>query len=85
MAQRNHRTEHNVKRELRSLVCHGYFYISVAVCRLTFRPTFARLTPAVIYKRDSSNETGYEKSALVRRSAAHITVIHYTQYYCIFC
>ncbi|KRX52687.1 hypothetical protein T06_16520 [Trichinella sp. T6] len=42
------------------------------------------LTPAVISKRDSSNETGYEKSAYVNRSAAHIAVIHYTQYYCTF-
>ncbi|KRX79307.1 hypothetical protein T06_8565 [Trichinella sp. T6] len=42
-----------------------------------------KLTPAVISKRDSSNETGYEKSAYVNRSAAHIAVIHYTQYYCL--
>ncbi|KRY05540.1 hypothetical protein T01_9914 [Trichinella spiralis] len=38
-----HRTEHNVKRELRSLAFHGYFYTSVVVCRFAFRPTFARV------------------------------------------
>ncbi|KRX14418.1 hypothetical protein T07_5540 [Trichinella nelsoni] len=29
-----HRTEHNVKRELRSLACHGYFYTSVVNVQL---------------------------------------------------
>ncbi|KRY26004.1 hypothetical protein T03_7076 [Trichinella britovi] len=33
---------------------------AVVGCRFAFRPKFAPLTPAVIYKRDSSNEIGYE-------------------------
>ncbi|KRZ81339.1 hypothetical protein T08_3616, partial [Trichinella sp. T8] len=34
--QHNHRTEHNVKRELRSLARHGWFYTSVGVVLLRF-------------------------------------------------
>ncbi|KRX12293.1 hypothetical protein T07_6016 [Trichinella nelsoni] len=43
ITQRNHRTEHNVKRRLRSLACHGYFYTSVEVCRVAIRPKLARV------------------------------------------
>ncbi|KRY06104.1 hypothetical protein T12_10153 [Trichinella patagoniensis] len=53
---RNHRAEYNAKRQLRSLACHGYFYTSVVVRRFAFRPTFARLTSAVIHKQDLSNQ-----------------------------
>ncbi|KRX33855.1 hypothetical protein T05_11996 [Trichinella murrelli] len=67
MAQRNHRTEHNIERELRSLACHGCVYTSMVACRSAFRRKYARvvsfrsryglflLTPVVICKPDSPN------------------------------